>query len=276
MYFAKFVAAAIVASSASVASAEPAPAPVIKQAPAGAPQLPTLTPQQLAAPPPNRIVRTPLTLQARTLTNRVLIKSSVVNLINRGVTLQLKPVAPPGKRALVVILENGGIMNNVDPALRQALNVNIKSVTCGNFEFELRPGESLPNLIARVYDQIVSNLNCVNPANWREQVFNPLTWLNQTTDNALENAVKAQNSLLNTQAYYDQVVVMEDADAVPDKVIAASVRSLAPTHVMDVHVLTHGGQEFFVGHNNASFTSANFFQPLKADTDAKRIGTARR
>ena len=148
--------------------------------------------------------------------------------------------------------------------------MNIKSVTCGNFEFELRPGESLPNLIARVYDQIVSNLNCVNPANWREQVFNPLTWLNQTTDNALENAVKAQNSLLNTQAYYDQVVVMEDADAVPDKVIAA-MRSLAPTHVMDVHVLTHGGQEFFVGHNNASFTSANFFQPLKADTDAKRM-----
>jgi ABC-type uncharacterized transport system substrate-binding protein len=58
----------------------------------------------------------------------------------------LATAGPPRKTALVVILENGGIMNNVDPDLRQRLNTDIRTVQCGHWEFELKAGERLPDL----------------------------------------------------------------------------------------------------------------------------------
>ena len=149
---------------------------------------------------------------------------------------------------------------HVDPALRNALNVNFRTVTCAGLEFELSPGETLASLIGRIPGAIAGALQCANPGNWREVVFNPLTWLNQQTD-AMLDKVKANNSLLNTQSHYDQVVVMEDANAVPDKVIAA-MRSLAPTHTLDVHVLTHGSSGAFFGQSGAAFNETTFFALL--------------
>lgn len=244
------------------AHAQPTPAPKLNVQP---------TMQRV----PTRIVRNPqsLRLTARPITNRVLTKTQLASLVQRGGALAVAgkvAAGPPGKRALVVILENGGIMNNVDPELRQTLNVNIKTVQCGNWEFELKTGETIPELISRLGAQLAGNAACLNPGNWTQTTFNPLTWLNQQTDTALENAVKAHNSLLNTQAYYDQVVVLEDADAVPSQVVAA-IRQLAPTHVLDIHVLAHGGDEFFIGHNGARFNEGSFFSPLKADKDAGKL-----
>jgi hypothetical protein len=237
---------------------------------------PKVEPKPAIQPAPTRIIRNPpaLRLAPKTLTHRVLTKTQLAELVQRGGTVT--PVigkvsaGPPGKTALVVILENGGIMNNVDPDLRQRLNVDIRTVQCGQWEYELKAGETIPELLGRIAGQLAGNLECVNPANWRQTTFNPYTWLNQQTDTALENAVKAHNSLLNTQSHYDQVVVLEDADAVPARAIAA-IRQLAPSHVLDIHVLTHGGNEFFVGHAGASFNQATFFGPLKADKDAGRL-----
>ncbi|MFO1509450.1 MAG: hypothetical protein U1F31_06715 [Steroidobacteraceae bacterium] len=230
----------------------------------------TLTTTTLAQAP-IRIVRKPASLQrpAATITHRVMSKSTLSGVLSGGLKLDTGalagrlPSGPPTRRALVVILENGGVMNNVDPALRQALNVNINTVTCGNWEFQLRSGETIVDLIARVASQLAGNITCLNPANWRQQTFNPYSWLNDMSDQAIEDAVKSGSSLLNTQSRYDTVAVMEDADAVPDRVVNL-IKQLAPGYVIDVHVLTHGGNEGFVGHNGQWFMQNSFFGPLQA------------
>lgn len=150
---------------------------------------PTLSTKTLATTTltqaPIRIVRNPASLQytATTITHRVLSKATL-----SGVLAGRLPSGPPARRALVVILENGGVMNNVDPALRQALNVNISTVTCGDWEFQFRAGETVVDLVARVAGQLGGNLTCLNPANWREQNFNPYSWLNDMSDQAIEDA----------------------------------------------------------------------------------------
>lgn len=224
----------------------------------------------IALPPPIQIVRQPAALKPARLpvTNRVLPKSGVSELLTgRWRPPSLPPTAklsgPPGRNALVVILENGGVMSNVDPNLRRSLDVDIRTVTCGDWEFQLRSGESIPALVARIAGQLGGNVACLNPGSWREQVFNPLDWLNDLSDSMLEDAVKANNSLLNTQSRYDVVVVLEDANAVPARVVDA-IKQLAPTHVIDVHVLTHGTTEAFIGHNGARFDQSSFFGPLQS------------
>jgi hypothetical protein len=231
-------------------------------------------PAQPVGQKPTLIPRKPqsLRVQSRPATDRMLSKSAINQLVLQPLTPMKtqKPAGAPSKQALVVVLENGGVMSNVDPALRKALNVNIKTASCGDWEFELSAGESIQDLVGRAAGQLAGNLECLNPAKWKQTAFNPLTWLNDVTDAALENAVKANNSLLQTQSRYDRVVVMEDSDAVPARVIAA-IRQLEPTHVIDVHVLTHGGREFFVGHNGSAFTQLSFFDPLKADKVAGKL-----
>lgn len=232
----------------------------------------TITKPTVTTIEPIRIIRNPpsLQLQSGTLTNRVLSNAALTDLLsqpNIGKIVGKLPAGPPGKHALLVILENGGVMRNIDPALTNALKVNIRTATCGNWEFELKAGESLPSLVQRVASQLAGNLNCLNPGNWLINTFNPYNWLDEQTDRALENAVKANNSLLNTQTRYDQVIVMEDANAVPSNVISV-IRQFAPTHVLDIHVLTHGGAEFFSGYNGANFTNSSFFNVLKADRTA--------
>jgi hypothetical protein len=234
----------------------------------------------VATPPPLQIVRYPTTLRvttAKPITNRVISKTAVAQLVNQGLQINPAiiqarlPTGPPGKRALLVIMENGGAGTNLDPQVRQALsNLNIRTVTCGNFEFELREGEDVLSLIGRLGNLLFSNAACLNPANWRQQTFNGLQWFNQLTDQALENAVKANGSLLNTQSYYDRVVVMEDAAATPQQVIPV-IRQLEPEYVLDIHVLTHGGNETFFGYNHVQFNAASFFDVLKADKDAGRL-----
>jgi hypothetical protein len=118
--------------------------------------------------------------------------------------------------------------------------------------------------------QLLSNAVCLNPAEWDIDTFNPYDWLNDQTDQALENAVKAHNSLVNTQSYYERVVVMEDADATPSRVLAM-MRALAPEYVIDVHVLTHGTNNEFIGYQNSRFKQSNFFGPLMSDRAAGKL-----
>lgn len=242
----------------------------LAQLPQPALQTRTLTTTTIAQAP-IRIVRKPASLQrpAATITHRVMSKSTLSGILTGtlkpytgGLAGQL-PSGPPTRRALIVILENTGVMSNVDPTLRQALNVNINTVTCGNWEFQLRTGETIVDLVARVAAQLGGNLDCLNPVNWRQQTFNPYGWLNDMSDRAIEDAVKSGSSLLNTQSRYDTVAVMEDADAVPDRVVNL-IKQLAPGYIIDVHVLTHGWDEGFLGYNGSWFTQASFFAPLQA------------
>ncbi|HEU4781616.1 MAG TPA: hypothetical protein VFS58_17180 [Steroidobacteraceae bacterium] len=259
----------IMAALATVAAQAYAVETTVK--PAIAPNIALQTAKPIALQP-QLIVRKPVKVTALgAVTNRQLPKSTIAEMIGRG----LKPVSgaivgktppKPTRKALLIVLENGGVMNNVDPQLRRSLNVNINTVTCEGLEFELPQGRTIVDLLADIGGQIGSSLNCLNPGNWRQTTFNPLTWLNEQSDFALEAAITANNSLINTQSRYERVVVMEDADAVPARVLAM-IRELAPQYVLDLHVLTHGDSENFVGHNNARFNNSNFFSVL--DTERK-------
>lgn len=267
----------ILALALPVLAAHAADTPVRVKQPAALPAHPGVQ-----TPQPVRIFRNPITLPERPSSlpppapvrmskatiNQLIQLPVATTAVNRVGTT--RPAAPPSKRALVIILENGGLMNNVDPTLRAALNVNIRTASCGEWEFELRQGESVASLLTRISSLIGNNLQCLDPTRWRIQTLNLLQWLNQQTDLALENTVKAHNSLVNTQTYYDQVVVMEDEDAVPQRVVSM-IRALAPNYVIDIHVLTHGDTERFVGHNGASFNAATFFNPLMAEKNAGRL-----
>jgi hypothetical protein len=258
----------------TITHAQPAPVPT----PAPALKAGTVPSVSSALPAPRRIYRKPPNMQIKVApaTNR-LVSTAVLNgLITNNLNLNTDalrlrvPTAPPSMLALVVILENGGIRNNIQQPLRSALNVNFRTAVCGNFEFEMRAGEDIVSLVGRVMQTIGGNLHCINPANWRIETLNLLDVIHEQSDLMLENVIKSQNSMLNTQTYYDKVLVLEDANATPAKVIAA-MRSIAATHTMDVHVLTHGSFSSFVGHNGASFNETSFFGPLRVDTSAKRM-----
>lgn len=240
----------------------------------GAQTAPVPTISAKVLPPPVQIVRKPATLIAPVapLTNRVLPPATVTQLISSGLKLNvgsLKPVAkPPGQKALIIVMYNGGIVKNIDPNLQQKLQAtNLTTVTCGNFEFQLQPNETLQALLGQIGSLLGGNLQCINPANWHQQTLNLADWLNGISNQALENAVTGAQSLINTQSYYDKVVVMRDQDAVPANVIAM-VRQLAPDYVLDIHVLTHGGNGFIAGFNEAAFNNSTFFSVLKGDKDA--------
>lgn len=176
----------------------------------------------------------------------------------------------PTRRALLVILENGGILRNVDSDLLQRLNVDITTATCGDWEFRLREGESILDLVARIAVQLMGNLACADWHRWKTQVFNPLDWLNQRTDDWLEDFVKADNSLLHTTARYDTVRIMEDEHARVEPVLTA-IRYLAPDHVLDIHVLTHGGRNHFVGYDGEIFEKTRFFDVLQQEGRSGRL-----
>jgi hypothetical protein len=240
------------------------------------PQMSTqITAKPVNFAPPQRIVRRPLLSVplSKTITNRALPKSTIAELVNRGqkpfkaIPGLIRQPVKPSKQALLIVLENGGVMDNVDPSLKSALNHNIVTATCGDWEFTLAPGQSLGDMVQSIAGQLLGNLTCIDPGNWQRTTFNPLTWLNQQTDYAIEAAVTANNSLVNTQSRYDRVVVMEDADAVPARVLAM-IRELAPEYVLDVHVLTHGGNEAFIGYNHTPFTESNFFGVLASERAA--------
>jgi len=236
-------------------------------------QVPIQSPKTaaLAARPPIRIVRK-LPPLAGTPTLRLVSPTDTASLISRGLVLtrpQLKPRLPqvPGKTALLIIMENGGIVKNLDPAVQQKLNsTNIQTASCGDFEFQLAIGETIPQLLQQVGSQIANNIGCLNPLNWRITTLNLGDWFNQLSNSVLENAVLADHSLIATQSKYDKVVVMQDQQAVPEQVIAL-IRTLAPEYVLDIHVLTHGAVGLFAGYN-ANFTDASFFSVLRGDIAA--------
>lgn len=178
----------------------------------------------------------------------------------------LKPVGTltpsrPTKKALIVVLENGGIVKNLGqfhlelPKLRVA--------TCKSFNFELKAGQNIGDLVGDLSAASFSSLECLNPfeiqKNWT--IMTLADFVDKESDRMLENGVKGTTSLLRAQARYNQVVVLEDGTATPAALIQ-KIGELARDHLIDIHILTHGGNNHFVGATN--FTSASFFEPLKA------------
>ncbi|MGB5076026.1 MAG: hypothetical protein WBO17_00920 [Sphingorhabdus sp.] len=179
------------------------------------------------------------------------------------------PPIRPERNALLIILENGGIVDNLDPAVRSKLNTNVTFAKCGNFDLPMKQGEAIGAMLGRLAGQIANNAGCINPFAWQMTTMKLSKWVDDQTDKMLEDTIKGGNSILSTQRRYDRVVVMEDADASLDRVIAR-MKELAPDYVLDVHVLTHGGDEYFVGYRGAQFNDNNFFGILRNEQRANR------
>ena len=179
--------------------------------------------------------------------------------------IKLTPVSGtlsrPTKKALIVVLENGGIVKNLGqfhlelPKLRVA--------TCKSFNFELKAGQNIGDLVGDLAAASFSSAECLNPfeiqKNWT--IMTLADFVDKESDRMLENGVKGTTSLLRAQARYNKVVVLEDGTATPAALIQ-KIGELARDHLIDIHILTHGGNNHFVGATN--FTGSSFFGPLKA------------
>jgi len=114
--------------------------------------------------------------------------------------------------------------------------------------------------------------NFLDPSNWKVKTMSMTEALDAVSDFLLEELTKGIQ-LAQTPGAYDKVVILEDAQVTAPKVLA-KIRELAPSYVLDIHVLTHGGTDTIYGYNSGSthhvLTPHNFFEPLRADRESGR------
>lgn len=171
-----------------------------------------------------------------------------------------KESSRPGKKALLVLLENGGIaLDGVDEI--NDLKPDITIAKCGNFRFELGPDESIFDKIAQLWQTIG---HCANPDNWSFDRLSFDEWWEPVSDYIAESISTAVASAVSgtTSRKYDKVVQLEDQDFTRDRVME-ELKKLSKDYVVDIHVLCHGGDNVFIGYNNEGFSPSTFFIPLK-------------
>jgi hypothetical protein len=179
-------------------------------------------------------------------------------------SLTSMPSGRPQQRALLVLLENGGIAQSTVPILNK-LCPRVTISTCGSLEFELKKDEHTTDLITRIIDKIGSNLQCLDPMNWKQRTIRLDGWVEGVTDYIIEEIAKAvSTATINTSAYrYDKVELMEDAQFTAPRVLA-KLKQLAPDYEIDVHVLAHGGEDVIIGHDQKRLDQSNFFREIAA------------
>lgn len=177
-----------------------------------------------------------------------------------------EPPSRPDQHALLVLLENGGVVSNMESA---GINLEheVPMASCGNWRFALQPGETPAQLLPRVTHLISDNAHCLNPFNWRVHQMTLSDWVDNTSDWLIEESVKGTSAAYDLAQHYDEVVFLEDYDFKTDKVLE-TIAELAPDYVLDIHIMAHGGEEFIVAHGDDYLAAGNFFDPLKDMRDA--------
>jgi hypothetical protein len=129
----------------------------------------------------------------------------------------------------------------------------------------LKKDEHITDLITRIIDKIGSNLQCLDPKNWKQRTIRFDGWVEGVTDYIIEEIAKAvSTATINTSAYrYDKVELMEDAQFTAPRVLA-KLKQLAPDYEIDVHVLAHGGEDVIIGHDQKRLDQSNFFREIAA------------
>ncbi len=187
-----------------------------------------------------------------------------LNMVIQGRRLRTPPRARPSTKALLILLENGGVRLEQVDALRDIPLPDVTIATCGSFRFGMDPGETLQHLIERRLQELQQNLRCVDPRNWDMHRITFDEWWRPFSDKIAEDVARAiQIVQLGTAPYkYDHVIVLQDFGVHQD-VVLDTLRQLAPAYVVDIHVLTHGGTDSISGMGTVELTPANFFLPLK-------------
>ncbi len=170
------------------------------------------------------------------------------------------------RTALLVLLENGGVAANFEdclPGMKKKRLPNIPVASCGKLSFSLRPGESVTQMLARAASIIAQNRACSNPARWRMSSVTFDQWFKTSSDYLLEEVTKAIQQMQRTRSAYSRVIVLEDDRLTPDNAINTMTSYARSGYTLDIHVLTHGGNERFIGGNNAQFNDSTFFSKAR-------------
>lgn len=172
----------------------------------------------------------------------------------------------PGKTALLVFLENGGVASNFAACKVGTTKLQIPRIpvaTCGRLAFALNPGESPLQMVKRAAGIISQNRACMDPTRWSVKSMTFDEWFKLASDYLLEEVTKAIALQQNTRSKYAKVVVLEDAALNPSNALRKVSELVRGGYALDIHVLTHGGNEAFFGGGGARFDDASFFLPAK-------------
>ena len=143
--------------------------------------------------------------------------------------LQLRPLVP-GKRALLVLIENGGFPGGL-PA-----DFTVGVPTCASFKAPV--GANIVEFITSLGNTIFSAAECLNPAAW-STVQVPVAQYVTGATNAVINGSTAASITAAASPKYDKVVVLQGTDFGNNR-IRTELTALAPTYVVDIHMLAHG------------------------------------
>lgn len=186
-----------------------------------------------------------------------------LNMKVTGLRPILQAYTAPTKRALLILLENGGVTLSGIKELKDA-QPRIEYWTCGSCKFETKKGENLQEFLGRVAQSLGNCMECVDPGKWHKESIPLDSWLKGFTDYALEETAKAVDLAVmgTSKCKYDKVVKCEDSAFTAEGVLA-KIDQLADDYIIDIHVLSHGGVDSIVGYNHANLTPANFFTKIE-------------
>lgn len=185
----------------------------------------------------------------------LVLKGSYVNM-----PAVLKNPSKPSKKALVILLENGGVtLENVEEL--NDLVPKITFASCGNFRFELKEGQSI---LDKVGEALSLGVHCMNPDNWTFRELSFEDWWQPVSDHIAETISNSVSDafLFSKPRKYDKVVRLQDGNFKPQKVLE-TLQTLSSEYEVDIHVLCHGGNNVFIGDNDSAFNMSTFFLPLK-------------
>jgi hypothetical protein len=150
--------------------------------------------------------------------------------INPNIRIIL-PRPVPTQKALLVLLENGGYQFGLPD------KATIGVPACGTFRAPY--GADVLAFISSMWDSLASLPSCLDPANWTT-VQVPITrYVTGASEPVIEGATAASVTAAASPKY-DTVVVLQNSNFNAARV-RTELTNLAPNYVVDVHVLSHGG-----------------------------------
>jgi len=172
------------------------------------------------------------------------------------------------KRALIVIMENGGVTLSSIPGFEESAPTIDYWVckACVDFKIEYDPEDEIVDVIGSVAGQIWDNagdcLGCLDPGNWKKERFPLASWFEGISDRVSEDMARAVvlATGATTKHKYDKVIVLEDAGTRQNKILDA-IYQLGRDYELDIHVLTHGSTDCFIGYDDQPI-GASFFSTL--------------
>lgn len=175
-----------------------------------------------------------------------------------------KPITikKPLKSALLVLLENGGIIPR--DMRSRTIEVPTGYFECGNHKVRANSASGLIHAVKNYFKTIATDLNdpCLNPfrisQNWTAQTreFEIGDAINHLTDHVVEGTTSSA-ILPHARSKYDKVFILESATFNPSQAMQI-LKLYAKTHFFDIHVLAHGGDEIIMGGDSSTGNAVYF------------------